>query len=234
MAIRFTIAKRGLLPNERVKPETGASADGQDAQVNGEQLSAEEQEALVNELQLKSLRPRLEHRETVDAVEFQSDEFRLPSMLTKGELLSALDVLTRVMVHEMKMGNAVKLPGLGTFRLSLKGEIEVKQGNYHGKDVHVDGLLFEPDRKLLDEVCDIEVDQVPVGNMFRTEDTEVEQRLAALFAEQETITNQDVFYAFELKLTRRRITTLLSRLVREGKLIREGRGSQTRYRQAKA
>ncbi|MBP3822319.1 MAG: hypothetical protein J6I36_02735 [Bacteroidaceae bacterium] len=234
MAIRFTIAKRGLLPNERVKPETGASADRQDAQVNGEQLSAEEQEALVNELQLKSLRPRLEHRVTVDAVEFQADEFRLPSMLTKGELLSALDVLTRVMVHEMKMGNAVKLPGLGTFRLSLKGEIEVKQGNYHGKDVHVDGLLFEPDRKLLDEVCDIEVDQVPVGNMFRTEDTEVEQRLEALFSQQETITNQDVYYAFDLLLTRRRVTTLLSRLVREGKLIREGRGGQTRYRQAKA
>ena len=78
MAIRFTIAKRGLLPNERVKPATSASADGQDAQVNGEQLSAEEQEALVNELQLKSLRPRLEHRVTVDAVEFQGGEFRLP------------------------------------------------------------------------------------------------------------------------------------------------------------
>lgn len=234
MAIRFTIAKRGLLPNERVKPETGASDDRQDAQVNGEQLSAEEQEALVNELQLKSLRPRLEHRVTVDAVEFQADEFRLPSMLTKGELLSALDVLTRVMVHEMKMGNAVKLPGLGTFRLSLKGEIEVKQGNYHGKNVHVDGLLFEPDHDLLAKVRDIEVDQVPVGNMFRTEDTEVEQRLEALFSQQETITNQDVFYAFELQLTRRRITTLLSRLVREGKLIREGRGGQTRYRQVKA
>lgn len=234
MAIRFTIAKRGLLPNERVEPETGASADRQDAQVNGEQLSAEEQEALVNELQLKSLRPRLEHRVTVDAVEFQADEFRLPSMLTKGELLSALDVLTRVMVHEMKMGNAVKLPGLGTFRLSLKGEIEVKQGNYHGKDVHVDGLLFEPDHDLLAKVRDIEVDQVPVGNMFRTEDTEVEQRLEALFSQQETITNQDVFYAFDLQLTRRRITTLLSRLVREGKLIRLGRGGQTRYRQVKA
>ena len=234
MAIRFTIAKRGLLPNERVKPETGASADRQDAQVNGEQLSAEEQEALVNELQLKSLRPRLEHRVTVDAVEFQADEFRLPSMLTKGELLSALDVLTRVMVHEMKMGNAVKLPGLGTFRLSLKGEIEVKQGNYHGKNVHVDGLLFEPDHDLLAKVRDIEVDQVPVGNMFRTEDTEVEQRLEALFSQQETITNQDVYYAFDLQLTRRRITTLLSRLVREGKLIREGRGGQTRYRQVKA
>ncbi len=234
MAIRFTIAKRGLLPNERVEPATGASADGQDAQVNGEQLSAEEQEALVNELQLKSLRPRLEHRVTVDAVEFQADEFRLPSMLTKGELLSALDVLTRVMVHEMKMGNAVKLPGLGTFRLSLKGEIEVKQGNYHGKDVHVDGLLFEPDHDLLAKVRDIEVDQVPVGNMFRTEDTEVEQRLEALFSQQETITNQDVYYAFDLQLTRRRVTTLLSRLVREGKLIREGRGGQTRYRQVKA
>ena len=50
MAIRFTIAKRGLLPNERVKPATSASADGQDAQVNGEQLSAEELHRLYEEL----------------------------------------------------------------------------------------------------------------------------------------------------------------------------------------
>ena len=51
-----------------------------------------------------------------------------------------------------------------------------------------------------------------------------------LFAHQETITHRDVAYAFDLSLTRNRITSLLSRLVSDGRLIREGRGAQTRYR----
>ena len=233
MAIRFTIAKRGLLPNEKTEQEQGAKAEEPGGKTASASPSPENAGSLEG-LPLKALRPRLEHRQTVDAVEFQDGDFRLPSMLQKGELISALEVLHRVMVHEMEKGNAVQLPGLGTFRLSVKGDIEVKDGYLHGKNVHVDGLLFEPDRKLLSEVCDIEVNQVPHGQMIHAQGDEVEQRLAALFAEQDTITNQDVYHAFGLLLTRRRVTSLLSRLVREGKLIREGSGSQTRYRQAKA
>ena len=211
MAIRFTIAQRGLLPNEK-------------------------QDAPADEQWLRSLRPQLEKRPTVDAVKFQDSEFRLPSMLSKGELQNALDTLRRVMLHEMENGNAVSLPGIGTFRLSLKGHIVIKEGNerasYQGRDVCVSDILFEPDRKLLHQVRSFEVSQVPYGMAFRVENEDVEAHLDTLFAEKETITHKDLTFAFGQSLTRSRITSLLQRLVREGHIIREGKGAQTCYRKA--
>lgn len=178
------------------------------------------------------LRPRLEKRPTVDAVEFQRSSFRFNSSISSGELAHALDLLQRVMLHEMEKGNAVSLPGIGTFRLSLKGEIEVKDGYYHGRDVHVSGINFQPDRELLSKVKRFTVNQAPYGQVFHTEDDEINERFTALFADHDTITHKDVRYAFELALTPHRISSLLQRLVREGRLIRIGDGCQSHYRPA--
>ena len=177
-------------------------------------------------------RPQLESPQTVNVVDFQSGSSRLPSMLPKGELMAALSTMQNVMLHELEKGNAVLLPGIGTFRLSLKGGIEVKDGNYHGQDVHVDGLQFRPDNDFLSKVRGFEVDQVPYGLEFRAETSDVEARLAELFADKDFITHKDISVAFEQTLTRGRITTLLNRLVREGRLVPEGKGAQTRYRLA--
>ena len=73
---------------------------------------------------------------------------------------------------------------------------------------------------------------MPFGQAFHTEEAEVEARLAELFARQNTITNKDVSAVFEQTLTRHRITAILNNLVKEGRLIREGKGAQTRYRVA--
>lgn len=208
MPIRFSIAKRGALPTE------------------------EQQKNVSDTTDLESLRVLLESPATVDAIEFQSGSTRLPSVLPKSELVAALSTLQRVMVHELRKGNAVTLPEIGTFRLSLKGSIEVKDGNYHGKDVCVDGILFRPDRDLLAEVRGFAVDQVPYGWKFNAEESEVEARLAELFAGKTYITHKDVAVAFEQTLTRSRVTNLLNRLVKSGRLVREGKGGQTQYRLA--
>ena len=113
MAIKFTIGKRGLLPTEEVRQNIDEVTD------------------------LMKLRPQLECPTTVDSIEFQSSSSRLPSVMPKGELLAALSTMQGVMLHELEKGNAVNLPGIGTFRLSIKGDIEVKDGNYHGKDVRI-------------------------------------------------------------------------------------------------
>lgn len=178
------------------------------------------------------LQPRLEKRPTVDAVEFQRSSFRFNSTISSGELIHALDDLRRVMLHEMEKGNAVSLPGIGTFRLSLKGDIEVKDGNYHGRDVHVNGINFQPDRELLSKVKKFSVSQAPFGQAIQAEDDDINERFTALFADHVTITHKDVRYAFELTLTPHRVSSLLQRLVREGRLIRIGDGSQSRYRPA--
>ena len=206
MPIRFSIAKRGVLPTEGQLENVSETTD------------------------LESLRVLLESPQTTDAIEFQSSNGRLPSVLPKAELQAALSTLQRVMVHELEKGNAVTLPGIGTFRLSLKGGIEVKDGNYHGKDVRVEGLQFRPDSELLAEVRAFEVDQVPYGWKFNAEESEVEARLAELFASKTYITHKDVSVAFEQTLTRSRVTSLLKRLVKEGRLVREGKGAQTQYR----
>lgn len=206
MPIRFSIAKRGVLPTEGQQENVSETTD------------------------FESLRVLLECPQTTDAIEFQSSNSRLPSVLPKAELMAALSTLQRVMVHELEKGNAVTLPGIGTFRLSLKGSIEVKDGNYHGKDVRVDSILFRPARELLAEVRGFEVDQVPYGWKFNAEESEVEARLTELFAGKESITHKDVAVAFEQTLTRNRVTTLLNRLVKEGRLVRDGKGAQTRYR----
>ena len=184
------------------------------------------------EVDVERLRPQLECPQTTDAIEFQSSNGRLPSVLPKAELMAALSTLQRVMVHELEKGNAVTLPGIGTFRLSLKGSIEVKDGNYHGKDVRVDSIQFRPDNELLAEVRGFEVEQVPYGWKFNAEESEVEARLAELFAGKTYITHKDVSVAFEQTLTRNRVTTRLNRLVKEGRLIRDGKGAQARYRLA--
>jgi hypothetical protein len=247
MAIRFTIAKRGLLASEEAVLKEAAEKKAalkrtsekgtaeKDAAENNEADNNEapsNEGAVVDERWLRSLRPQVEHRSIVDVVDFQSSEFRLPSTLPRGELIAALSVLQDVMVHELEKGNAVTLPYIGTFRLSLKGGIEVKNGYYHGRNVRVDDLLFRPNSELLGKDRSIKVNQVPYGQAFHIEDDDMEKRLTALFAQQSTITHMDVSYAFGQTLTRSRISALLRRLVGEGRLIRVGRGAQTRYRAA--
>ncbi len=252
MEIRFTIAKRGLLASEEAALKEAAekkaalkrtsekgtaeknAAENNEADNNeaGNNEAPSNEGAVVDERWLRSLRPQVEHRSIVDVVDFQSSEFRLSSTLSRGELTSALSVIQEVMVHELEKGNAVTLPYIGTFRLSLKGGIEVKNGYYHGRNVRVDDLLFRPNSELLGKVRSIKVNQVPYGQAFHIEDDDMEERLTALFAQQSTITHMDVSYAFGQTLTRSRISTLLRRLVGEGRLIRVGRGAQTRYRAA--
>ncbi|MBO7119368.1 MAG: hypothetical protein J6W03_03505 [Bacteroidaceae bacterium] len=206
MAIYFSIAKRGLLPHERTQQNVDETID------------------------LGTLRPQLECRQVVDAVEFQSSSIRLPSVMPKGELLAALSTMQRVMLHEFEKGNAVTLPGIGTFRLTLKGEIEVKDGNYHGKDVRVGSINFRPDNMLIKEARSIKVEQTPFGQVFQTEESDIEARIVELFSRKSTITHKNVAAAFEQTLTRGRITAILRKLVKEGRLIREGKGALTRYR----
>ena len=121
-------------------------------------------------------------------------------------------------------------PGIGTFTLTLRGDIELRGKDYHGKDVRVDGLRFTPDRELLQEVRDFEVDQTPYGMAYFTSQVNVRELLDELFAKQSTITRRDLELAAGLVLSKHRLSDLLKQLVADGRLIKEGTGNQTRYR----
>lgn len=176
-----------------------------------------------------TLCPRLYSRQTIDAVEFQR---KAPwgTLLSYDALGYALGEARRIMLHEMADGKAVTLPGIGTFRLSLKGEIEIQNGVMHGRDVHVDGIIFQPDREFCDKVRRMKVMQEPMGFAVSSDAVDVDEVLTELFARTPVVAHKHVFFAFEATLTHHRVSSLLSRLVREGRLIKEGSGARTQYR----
>ena len=88
--------------------------------------------------------------------------------------------------------------------------------------------------KQLEQVRRIPVDQSPYGQVFHMDDAEIDTILTVLFATHDTVTHKDVAFAFELTLTSKRVTTLLRRLVREGRLVVLGCGAKTHYRPAPA
>ena len=251
--IQFTISNRGKLPTEAPYPIYDAEKKEYKDPVTGE---------VVNplETQARQFVPRLRGSgKTVNAASFFRD-CPWPTMATKGNMDLCLGELHRLFLHELCKGSSIHLPGIGTFTLTLRGDIVLREGRevpvkedadekqdsegqtssdeqpktrrlyYHGKDVRVDGLRFTPDRELLQEVRDFEVDQTPYGMAYSTSQVNIRKILEELFAKQSTITRRDLELAADLVLSKHRLSNLLKQLVADGKLIQEGRGNQTRYR----
>ena len=150
--------------------------------------------------------------------------------ISSGTMIAALYTLRDTLVEIMSNGTSVHLPGLGIFTLTLGGKVEVERGKYVGRDVHVDGLRFTPDEDLLAALRSMEVNQTPLPVRPYVDGRDLDAALAALFAGQDTITRSDLSHALGDILSPHRLSDLLATLVKEGRLLREGTGSQTCYR----
>lgn len=178
------------------------------------------------------LTPRLQSSRSCNVVDFINQN-PWPSKLDGGDLSHSLAEIQRILLHELADGSAVTLPGIGTFQVSIKGTVHTdKKGGVTGCDVRVDGLRFVPDKDLLQKVRAMDVDQQPEGLLITPDDAKTDDIFQELFARQASIQHRDVMEAFGWVLSAHRTTTLLQRLTAEGRLIREGTGSQTRYRAA--
>ena len=216
MSLRFTLSKRPTLPTER----TSALVDV----TTGQPISPSASQA-------QTLIPRLQtNGRPVDAGTF-FDHCPWNTVVNKSLMQLCLCELRKMLLHELGSGSSVYVPGIGTLSVTLRGDVELRGDTYHGADVRVDNLRFVPDRDLLQEVRGFEVDQEPLGRAYSTTQVDVDGALARLFADHDTITRRDLEYAFGLVVSKHRLTDLLNRLVAQGRLIKEGRGSQTRYRQ---
>lgn len=151
---------------------------------------------------------------------------------TRGTMTGALYTMRDELVDMMGDGSAIHLPGLGTFTLTLGGGVVEQDGKYVGRDVHVDGIRFTPDENLLADLRRFKVDQDPLPMRSVITQEQIDAALGALFARKDAITRADLYHAFDGTVSRHRLSDILTRLVADGRLIREGSGSQTRYREA--
>ena len=151
---------------------------------------------------------------------------------TRGTMTGALYTMRDELVDMMGDGSAIHLPGLGTFTLTLGGGVVEQDGKYVGRDVHVDGIRFTPDENLLADLRRFKVDQDPLPMRSVITQEQIDAALGALFARKDAITRADLYHAFDGTVSRHRLSDILTRLVADGRLVREGSRSQTRYRKA--
>ena len=177
----------------------------------------------------KELVPRLKSGNAEELMDLYGD---VRQSITGGTMVAALYTLRDTLVEIMSSGSSIHLPGLGTFALTLGGRVEEQGGKYVGRDVHVDGLRFTPDESLLAELRSMEVDQTPLPVRPYVDSSDLDAALTDLFTRQDTITRSDLSHALGDIVSPHRLSDLLATLVKEGRLHREGTGSQTRYRKA--
>lgn len=177
----------------------------------------------------KELMPRLKSGNAEELMDLYGD---VRQSITGGTMVAALYTLRDTLVEIMSSGSSIHLPGLGTFALTLGGRVEEQGGKYVGRDVHVDGLRFTPDESLLAELRSMEVDQTPLPVRPYVDEQDLDAALTDLFTRQDTITRSDLSHALGDIVSPHRLSDLLATLVKEGRLHREGTGSQTRYRKA--
>lgn len=69
---------------------------------------------------------------------------------SRADILLVLSALADEMGFQMEQGNRVKLDGLGTFSISMGGEIDTdRNGKLLLKDAHVRGIRFKPTPSLM-------------------------------------------------------------------------------------
>ena len=179
----------------------------------------------------KELVPRLK---SGAAEEFMDHYHSKRQSITRGTMVGCLYAMRDALVEMMRNGTPIHLPSFGTFTLSLGGKVEMRGGRYVGNGVHVDGIRFTPDEALLKDLGRFEVDQSPLPVCPYVDEASLDDALETLFATHTYITRRDLATALDFTLSNHRLSDLLSRLVAEGRLTREGSGNKTRYRKAMA
>ena len=175
----------------------------------------------------KELVPRLKSGTQEEFISLFGDH---RGSFSAGTMVGALYAMRDALLEMMSNGSSIHLPALGTFTPTLGGKVEVHEGKYVGRDVHVDGIRFTPDEEFLADLRQLEVDQAPLPVRPYVDEEELERVLADLFATHEYITRRLLSDALGGILSLHRLSDLLADLVASGRLIREGTGSKTRYR----
>ncbi|MDR1846662.1 MAG: HU family DNA-binding protein [Bacteroidales bacterium] len=80
--------------------------------------------------------------------------------LNEADIYGALKALSQVLARQLKSGKSVKLDGVGTFSLSLTSKPSSTAANVPHKSVKVNKVCFKADRKLSEEVKNVEVQKL--------------------------------------------------------------------------
>ncbi len=160
-------------------------------------------------------------------------ELEKATTLTSADLKAALQALSETVVAHLLDGDNVRLDGLGTFSVSVDGDVQTDEnGKYYLKQPRVSAIRFHPApaaQQAMKEANFVAASRLPVGDAVPSIE-DAREAAKALLAEKSVFTASDFRKALHLSSTT--AYNLLKRLVDEG--ILRNTGTARRYLYAAA
>ena len=93
-------------------------------------------------------------------IEQIGEDIQNATTLTPSDINAAIIAIRREMAIQLKMGNAVHLPGIGYFTLSVKGELyqDPRSKHFRLRKPMVRTVKFRPDMKMINTLSDTKFD----------------------------------------------------------------------------
>lgn len=171
--------------------------------------------------------PKLITYSTIDTDEFV-DMLHRNCGVNPGDALKVVAGMGQVMTEMLSNGHRIHIRGLGTFALSLKGNIKEKDdGTKALDDVYINKVVYTPDKRLMRELRSAKVG-LATQNVFesRTLDQSSALDLANAVLKRDGVILTETF-AKEADVSLTSARHWLARLTDAGLLIRQG--SRNRY-----
>ena len=155
-------------------------------------------------------------------IEQIGEDIQNATTLTPSDINAAIIAIRR----EMKMGNAVHLPGIGYFTLSVKGELyqDPRSKHFRLRKPMVRTVKFRPDMKMINTLSDTKFEnatyQESISSIPKRED--IDNAIVTL------LSNQPFFSIRELRqylnLSQVNAYRIAKKLEKEGKIRNIGKG----------
>ena len=139
------------------------------------------------------------------------------SSLTQSDVIAAVAALKEEISFQLMSGNAVHLPGIGYFTLSVKGKLyqDPRSGHYRLRDPEVRTVKFRPDTEMMEALLHTEFENVTYRQGISSIPTykEIDEAIARLGTD----------------LSQANAYRIAARLMEEGKIKNIGKGRNKLY-----
>lgn len=113
--------------------------------------------------------------------------------IRKAESLAVLEEMAEILCETLKEGHAVKLDGIGTFRISAKSPTVVSKRAIRGESVKFGGVVFRAEKRLLKQLNGVKFRRVARSrNSVELSEIEIDGLLMEYFKDHECITTKEM------------------------------------------
>ena len=113
--------------------------------------------------------------------------------IRKAEAVAVMDEMSEIFLQKLSEGHAIKLEGIGTFRISAKSPAVRSKNEVRAESIKFGGVVFRPEKKLLRKLSGTKFQRVMYSQTsMDISDIEIDGMLAEWFKDHLYITTKEL------------------------------------------